>query len=164
MKCFWLFLPPPYFYFLPPKKKQKNVAAVKRHKRIAAPFNLPGEQWESVGMCLRNSGIRRNCDDLRFWSTLVFRSNRNNSAGQPLWIRSVDIQDKTFLVMWPPLFFPFTEGTENDSSLKPIASNQWGQCIKSEKEHMKPGEQSGRKDGKEGEKVALALNPDRKIN
>lgn len=58
VKWFWLFLPPPYFYFLQPKKEEKKpVTAVKRHQRIAALFDLPREQWESVGMCLRNSGI-----------------------------------------------------------------------------------------------------------
>lgn len=58
---------------------------------------------------------------------------------------------------------PFTEGTESDSSMKAIASNQQGPCIKSEKEHMQPGESS---EGGEirKEKVVLNLNPDRKIN
>lgn len=43
-------------------------------------------------------------------------------------------------VIYMTPFFLLAEGTENDSSLKPIASNQWGQCIKSETEHMKPPE------------------------
>lgn len=47
------------------------------------------------------------------------------------------------------------EWTENVLSLKPIASNQWEQCIKSAKEHMKPAVCRG---GKEGERVSSALN------
>lgn len=137
----------------------EKVVTVKRHEGIAALFDLTREQWESVGIRLRNSRILSNCDDLRFLvhsrvQATVIIVLASCSGSKPLTFKTKRF-GRCVIYMTP--FFLLAEGTENDSSLKPIASNQWGQCIKSEKEHMKPPEWSGGK--KDGEKSRLGFEP-----
>lgn len=83
------------------------------------------------------------------WKAIIFW------CGLLLRIWNADVQNEGFCLWCNSSDLFRGEWTENVSSLKPIASNQWEQCIKSAEEHMRPAVWRGGKMEKELARLSI---------